>query len=290
MKFTVFTGLFVSLLFSFTLSAQNSMLHWNSESNYNPASSGVMFRHSANINFWTPHRSNYFPNNNLNVNYNTRIGDQHGIGVNYSFNETHFQHFNSVALNYNYQFNFDKKRNHILSIGTGVNYTNRFIQDYWIVSTSTTDPLLPAYTQHTFSLNLGLRYQWRELGIGISNTSLFNTETNTNNIRLTENPGLNVMVNYNFKIGESFAIKPIILYRNYYDFHSILVSALFTVKNKYWVGLSYQNKNRLGFMFGWDINEKVRIGYAYDEPYSPQAVNPTTHSANHQFTIGLRLR
>lgn len=334
MRIAVFFELATSTLFSFSLSAQNSIMHflnhsrqninskktffilllsiysqaygqvaqfsinhWTNETHYNPASSGFLFKHHSNINYRTPDISSNNKEYALSVNYGIRLGEHHGLGINYGQMKTEdvFHHYsdiemnyisenllqrsNEINLNYNYQFKFRESNEHILAIGLGIKVLSRTQTNYnWFIKPTILVPDNSPHSSSYNSLNFGLRYQWKNLGLGFSNSSLFHTD---GSVKLTKKQGLNFMANYNIKINDSFEINPSLLLRTHRSGVSSQVNALFSLKKKYWIGLNYRSSNYLGFMIGWDIVEKYRISYAYEG---------NSNEGHHEITIGLRFK
>lgn len=279
--------LFIVITFNGTSQiVPGSIIHWNNESLYNPATSGLLYKHNANLTF----RSQYNPQNpdrNGSANYNTRIKGNHGIGAAYLFNQNSFDNFNSVRINYNYQLQFNENREHLLSFGGGISFNHRKYNFTFIAPTSLTDPALPSKEQYGFGLNFGVRYQLKKLGLGLSTSGLLITNTDRSEVEYNQQAPIYFLADYNFSIGESFEIKPSFVFKTFLNNHTFQLNTLFTLKKKYWLGINFRSKDTVGAMIGWNIQEKFRIGYAYEVYLSPLTTNIPGY---HEVTIGLRIK
>jgi hypothetical protein len=68
-----------------------------------------------------------------------------------------------------------------------------------------------------------------------------------------------------FALGKQFDLKPQFLFATDLDFATYTANLTGTFCKKYWLGISYGTGETGAIMAGWDIREKFRVGYLYEQ-------------------------
>lgn len=268
-----------TFILTFVLSstfAQQDMF-WNNYSNFNPAMSGFQYQQHGALSY-----TDYFLNNRskaLSVNYNMRLAEKHGVGLNFSgFNSNK----NALTLTGNYNYQFNLKNAGKLSAGLGAGLSRFRDNPGYQNPNNTASPEARNFIQ----LNLGVAHKWKGLTTGMSLLNRISTETETNPLRLA---GFNAHAEYNFTVGELFQLTPRVIYSSTSGRSRINTDLTVTYKKQFSLGVMYDLRGDLGFHAGWDINQKFRLAYLYNSGFSNQ--HPTYfQNGRHQFTLGFQLR
>lgn len=273
---TLFT--FACIFLASSTFAQQDMF-WNNYSNYNPAMSGFQHQQHGAVSYSDHFQS--FGRKNLVANYNIRLADKHGLGINFS--GTNFSlNQTSTALNYNYQFDLGNAGK--LSVGTSaalshINENDTYSSfDYYDIQPRT-----------YFQLHLGAAYKWKQLTVGASIRNITRPEVRLDsNFVIQGRRSLILHAEYDFNIGKQFKLTPRLIYGSFT--HSPLSADLtLTFKNKYSFGVMKNFDGTLGLHVGWDINERFRVAYSFNPDLATfDSYNPTI--VRHQFTLGFYLR
>ncbi len=277
MKLPLLIVFISSCLFSF---GQTNMF-WNNYSNSNPAMSGFEFqRHGA---LTAIQNSKWFEGVDLfQANYSQRIYGQHGVGINFN---GYYQLFSgqSITLNYNYQFDFNKAGK--LSAGIGIGASHVRIRDKYSDFLDSGQVFTP---RNNFLLTIGATYSWKNLLVGISTSDL--TVSKPPNYSSVYYPliRLNAFISYDFQVTQNFELTPRIKYQQYNNgFNPFISNLTATFYEKYAVGISFYPNNQLGLNLGWDISNKFRVAYMVSQTVFKDF--PWTYAGyyrTHEFSIG----
>ena len=91
---------------------------------------------------------------------------------------------------------------------------------------------------------------------------------------------------YKFEINEQLEIEPSLLFKYTPSSKSQLdISSLFIYENKYWGGLSYRHEESIILLLGYELSDKMLIGYSYD--FLISGLN-TVSSGSHELKLSFR--
>jgi type IX secretion system PorP/SprF family membrane protein len=94
--------------------------------------------------------------------------------------------------------------------------------------------------------------------------------------------GYHVNLNENMVLVPSFLIKTVVPTSLQFD-----INAKLKYQNKYWLGVSYRNKDAIIAMLGLMISDRVEFGYSYDITTSGLRIGS---KGTHEILLGLRLK
>jgi type IX secretion system PorP/SprF family membrane protein len=173
-------------------------------------------------------------------------------------------------LSYAYHIKIGTEHTLSLGLSAGVLQTN--IDEDAIITTEANDPVVGNLSRGVgFDASAGINYRFKGLSLGFAAPQLFKTNLNyLNNKDIPINYQLSrhylVNASYNINIKDSmFFIEPMVYARitggNQFQFD---IGAKFQYKNLVWLGLMY----RYGYAFtpgiGFNVHDKISIGYAHD--------------------------
>lgn len=272
---------FVGIFLASSTFAQQDMF-WNNYSNYNPAMSGFQYQQHAALSY-----ADYFLTDpgkpaSLTANYNIRLAEKHGLGINYFGVYDHINNVNYLA-NYNYQFNL--KNTGRLSAGIGVGF-NHIYDNPNFVSPYYNGPL---ESRVDGLVNLGVAYKWKGLTTGLSFNNRIVVEAADNKFKRN---GLNALVEYDFALGEQFQLTPRIIYGVSENGNRGGLSTDLTLafRKKFSLGATYSViGSRLGIHAGWNITDRFRIAYMFNTELSNLNTGAII-TPRHQFTLGYMMK
>ena len=271
----------------FSFAQQDPLLtnYWNNLSFFNPAATGLDYKHQAAANYrnqWD--KVNGAPNT-LVVGYNTQIDKVHGgLGFNYQYETIGFNRNQRVDLNYAYHFDLGNERK--ISAGISAGFLQNQVDADWIVPTVLGDPALPSKDRnYGLVSNIGMVYTGQLLNVGISSTQFLSAE-----IKSTFYSPIRQYIfftAYNLNVGDRFVLKPQFLARTDTFKISADLSILAKFNNRYWAGLGFRTSDAIYFSAGWDIKEKYRVGYSYDHTINQLS---TVSRGTHEIVLGFLLK
>ncbi len=259
--------------------------YWNNLSFFNPAATGLYYKHQAAVNYrnqWD--KVNGSPNT-LIAGYNTKIDKIHGgIGFNYQYETIGFNQVNRLDVNYGYHFNLGNDR--VISVGISAGLQRFGVDPNWIPPVTVQDPSLPqSSTQYSFLSNIGLVYKGNSLSVGLSSTQFLSSERKSN--FYTSSRHYNLFAAYDIKVGNKFVLKPQFIVRTDLVRFSADFNLLARYNNRYWVGVIYRAADAVGFTAGWDIKERYRVGYSYDRTINQLS---SISKGTHEIVLGFLLK
>lgn len=264
---------------------------WNAYSFFNPATSGLEYKHQAAVlyrNQWDG--VNGAPNTVIG-NYNYEINRNHAVGINYMNETIGASRVNGGVLNYNYRFHFSDSIQHFLSIGAGIGVSNYSI-DFTKLYASNLNVIDLAYSHSSTTyavLNAGVAYRYKRLFLGLGSNQLTESLLAQSNTGYTYRAtrGLSFIAAYDFRIAEQFALKPQILIRTDVVKAYIQLNVLATIYKNYSVGFIYRGIDAVGFNAQVDLFGKYRIGYGYEYTTSKLA---GISKGSHEIVLGFQLK
>ncbi len=208
------------------------------------------------------------------------MGTEHGAGI--QFVSDVFGVFNNqqVRLLYSYKYDLGSAGRisfganigmlNIICYGDSINLTKISQDDGYHTSN---DPLIPIGTQTGvgFDVGLGVNYSNNNYRLGVSLTHI-----NSPTIALGEKtnfkvlPFMQVHGGYTFSIsGEDYKLHTNLLYASDFVTWRSHLSAIFDIKNQFWIGAGYQFPTTVSLMAGIKIFDGLKIGYNFDLPINP---------------------
>jgi type IX secretion system PorP/SprF family membrane protein len=274
------------VLIAMTIQAQQDPLFthfWNTQQNFNPATTGFNFRHEAHAiarQQWVG--VNGAPNSQL-LSYGTKLEKLHGgLGVTYIHDKIGFSEFHIAKVNYAYHLLF--KKQHALSFGLsgGINIF-KFDPD-WIPPTNSSDPSLPgSFTNYGFTPDFGIAYKFKKLRAGFSITQLFDSN-NSPNYQEARHYYLNA--SYDLGNEEKLHVRPQLLIRTDMVKMSADLNVLLQYKKQYQLGFSWRTSDALCFIAGYTLREKFNLSYSYDITINKlSSISRGSHEIHLGFTL-----
>lgn len=271
------------LLFSFGVLGQvepTPVMYWNNYSYYNPAMSGVNFKHEANASYLSPLSYTLGNPTDWFLNYGANFAEKHGLGVNYMHRSVNNYNEHSAKLNYNYQLTL--KNSDKLAFGIAPNFKHLSYFPVWQFGKSQSVWITPPPAIH-FNVDLGLAYYGEKLTAGLSVSQL---PIYRSSIKYSSFAQIHGNLRY------ELALTPdpggII-------FETAVRTDLINVRQDFNLGYNYKNLITLGIGYRstgaalmnltGTIAKKYRIGYAY----AHQVLGGSKTNGTHEFTLGLRI-
>lgn len=289
---TFFIGALLLIAFSsMELNAQQEpqfTQFWNAKNYFNPATSGLNYKHQANLLArWQWLGVNGAPDTQL-ASYSLKLNKIHGgIGVNYMHNKIGFSETNKVKLGYAYHLEF--KNEGILSLGIAGGIQHMKYSPSWVPPTTSGDSSLPsAFSDAQFTSDFGIAYAKNRFNVGMSVTQLNEARYSGNNSTYQDARHYFLFADYTFGKEEGFQFVPQLFLRSDLNFASIDMNVLLKYKSMYYIGLTIRSRDAIGFIGGVDIKRKYRISYSYDLTVSK--LNNGISNGSHEIVLGLRLK
>jgi type IX secretion system PorP/SprF family membrane protein len=228
----------------------------------------------------------------INVNSPFRLfGESHGAGITVYNDKYAFNNDIDINLNYAYRLTLANGK---LGIGVAAGFINPSLNPTWKDpegGTGTGDPNIPQQKESVMSFDLafGLYYQTDKMYFGLSaqhlNQPALNKAVNPSVLNRT----YYLSSGYNMSLpNPSFEIIPSIFIVTDGVSSSLTVNTNVLYNKRIWGGVSYRLNDAITAMFGVELFNGVRLGYAYD--YSLSALsgyNDGTHEfmVSYSFTL-----
>lgn len=199
------------------------------------------------------------------------VGSNLGLGG-YIFNDvTGPTRRTGINVSAAYHLQLSRDRMHVLSMGlAGVFFQHTYQKDKLTTDEPDDIAIINANNNELVpDANFGLYYYYADKAyFGVSAFNLIQTRMDLFD---AGNPFRNQIMRtyyvtggYNFEIGDDFAVKPSFLLQTMESTPMQLdLTAKFLIKNVFWLGASYRNKDAVAAMLGLTIN-RFSFGYAYD--------------------------
>lgn len=230
---------------------------------FNPANTGLHYKHYGNA----VYRSQWdgvenAPNSFTGI-YEAKLESiNSGVGIGYLHDVIGLGSSKRIYLNYAYHLQLD---NSLLSIGGAAVFNRLGFKEGWVTPDggAVFDPNLPVGAYDIkLNVNFGITYKRDKLEIGVSSTQI--NEPFYNDVNFQSTRYYMGMVAYQFELSKNIDLKPRFYIKSDGVASIMEVNTLFTLKNKYWMGLTYRHSDGIGIQAGIDFKEKFRIGYSYD--------------------------
>lgn len=276
----------VSLLSNQSVAQQEprSAFFWNNYMHTNPAMTGAVYKHQANVqwrNQWT--KTNGAPTT-LWANYATRIDKiNSGIGASYEYDVIGVNASHTALVSYAYHIPI---KNVFLSVGASAGM--KTLKTDWskFIPYQPNDPFLqPRTFDPVFQCDFGIALHAEKWNVGISATQVNSSSFRDSMNIYTNEPHFWVFADYTFDLGEKWKLTPRV--QSFSDLNvtiSSSVALLATYKDKFWFGAATAIPSNGGWysvgpMIGYDVAGKFRVGYTYEHWFSnyPGMYNDGTH-------------
>lgn len=284
------TLLFIILGFNAT-SQQDilSTMFWNNYAHFNPATTGLEYQHQANFTYRNQWVAISGSPNAIRTNYNTRLGHNHGAGINYEYDQVGYSKSHNIQLNYNYQFQVDRHRR--ISIGVSPGYIHRYVDvDKMIFPTDTPEPNPFDVRSNYFNFNAGLAYSGKNLYGGFGVTRVLSYEETHENGMTSFQFVRHYYAHLRDEIHLNRKLKVYLegLFRKTAINYTFDLNARAVIWNKLMIGTGYRFGESFIFHAGWDIKEKFRLAYSYDMPHQDNKL-ASVSAGSHEFTLGYQI-
>lgn len=280
--------LFINTTVSLAQQEPTSTLFWNNYLHTNPAMTGAVYKHQANVT-WNnyaikkPFTGTNYPQT-IYANYALKLDSIHsGIGISYRYDSPSMQQIQTGLLSYAYHIPI---KSMFLSIGVsgGIKTLNYYIPNASGIPVKQT--YSPAFTS---DFGIALRHEKWNVGASL-------TQWNGPISRLKDSLDYNykffahfwLFADYRFALGENWSLTPRVqaVYDKYDIFTNVQVVASW--KENLWFGAGVQTRFRSGSnvyispMIGYDIKGWFRLGYTAvisTRNNYPTIFNTVTHEA-----------
>lgn len=259
----------IHTLVCFSQQESTSTLFWNNYLHTNPAMTGAIYKHQANVN-WKDYRAKKSSvdgmpyQQTIFANYAAKIDRiNSGIGASYRFDSNFGQQMQTALLSYAYHIPI---KSMFLSIGAsgGIKKLN----DYFPDSSGTTS-IRQTYAP-AFTTDFGIVLRHEKWNVGISATQWNDPAMHLKDSGYYYNLNAHFWLfgDYRFSSGENWSLTPRfqLAYDRFELFSNVQLMAAW--KQNLWFGLGIQGVFRYGFNFyaaspmvGYDIKGKFRLGY-----------------------------
>ncbi len=196
-----------------------------------------------------------------------------GLGIIISNDQTDILGRTNVLGTYAYHLQL--KNDHKLSFGLSAGFIqNRIDFNNITAFDQNDDALLNQNESRTvFDGNFGIAYDWKDLSIGVAaheilqNDFVFTRQSDFKELNFNELSHYNATAKYRLHLNDSLGLylEPIIAIRSVQGIPLQFDGGLiFNYNDALWAGAMYRSGFGLSFQAGVQVQERVRIGYAFD--------------------------
>jgi len=194
-----------------------------------------------------------------------------------------------LYLNTAYNFNLTSRLKMSMGLSGGFNINKLDVSSFSAVSN---DPLLnfDNQTQFTPNFGTGIYLYSAKFYLGISTPKLIkNTYDELTDIPSSgsEEQHLFIIGGYLFKINDTWKAKPSFSVKMVKGAPlSVDMTANVIYQDKIWLGLMYRYGDAVGFIFQYQVSDRIRAGYSYDLPLTEMRKNS---AGSHEILISYDL-
>ena len=221
-----------------------------------------------------------------NVNFQTPVSDKFALGVIlYSDKLGLISKYEATAgLSYKVDINSNSSLRFGLTAGAGRNDIEYINDD-------------PAYANALdnsfyFSGQFGVNYNYKRFTLGFSLPQLmeseFAQEKNFEELGLKATQLTFTTASYQFDLTSKITLEPTLFYQS--DSETIDqwgALAMVTYNDLFWVGGGYRQEQGANGFLGFNVNNMISVGYAYE--FAPAAVASELSNGTHEFQLGIKL-
>jgi type IX secretion system PorP/SprF family membrane protein len=180
---------------------------------------------------------------------------------------------------------------HKIAFGLSAGITNSYIAMDKVTNGGVPDVAFSNNNTSSMDGQFGVHYQNSNLRVSFAIPRIFKTyvisEENFNQPGIDQISSTISSISYNFKLTPRLAFEPFVMYRTEKTFGSQYEAlGVFRIDNIAWAGGSYRQDYGAAAFFGFNVKEKIKVGYAYEF-----ATSQITGFGNgsHEVQIALRL-
>ncbi len=288
-----------TLVFCFSQNASGqqeprSTFFWNNYMHTNPAMTGAVYKHHANVqwrNQWT--KINGAPTT-LWANYAMKLDSiNSGVGVSYEYDVIGLNKSHTAMASYAYHIPIKKM---FLSLGVSAGLkTLKFDASKLVFSTPQ-----PQYTTRNynpvFQCDFGIALHSEKWNVGVSVTQLNGAQFYDPDFPYKNRAHFWIFADYAFGLGEKWKLTPRL--QSYTDGAELCstLALLATWKDRLWFGGTasvpvHGGMYNVGPMIGYDIAGKFRLGYAYEFWISNHSASASiTNNGTHEIILSYQLK
>lgn len=286
-----------TLVFCFSQNASGqqeprSTFFWNNYMHTNPAMTGAVYKHHANVqwrNQWT--KINGAPTT-LWANYAMKLDSiNSGVGVSYEYDVIGLNKSHTAMASYAYHIPIKKM---FLSLGVSAGLkTLKFDASKLVFSTPQ-----PQYTTRNynpvFQCDFGIALHSEKWNVGVSVTQLNRATFKDSLFPYNNEAHYWLFADYTFNFGENWKLTPRVQLGS--DLKSMFsTAALVASFRNLWFGASAANPFggsgfEFGAMIGYDIVGKFRLGYAYEFGVNTHLSNVIKNNGTHEIILSYQLK
>ncbi|HEY8933714.1 MAG TPA: PorP/SprF family type IX secretion system membrane protein [Cyclobacteriaceae bacterium] len=207
---------------------------------------------------------------NLQIPLNYKVA----VGVNLYNDQAGVLQTNTGLLSFAYQVYLGQNINipHKLSFGLSAGMTNSSVSRTNIPS-GISDPAIVTSNLSNIDGQFGLGYQFHNFKLGFSLPRLFKSQVIAEGSYKVA--GLDPMrstistVSYKFQLSPRISFEPIAMYRTEVNLHWFEGLGVLKIDNIGWIGGSYRQNYGPAAFLGFNIKDKLKVGYAYEFAAGP---------------------
>jgi len=204
-----------------------------------------------------------------------------GLGLSYVSDKFGPVRQNGIYFDYSYRVLLMDDQYFSFGIKGGFNRYEALLSDLSVHDPN--DPVVAFDINKKYLPNFGVGVMWHAdaFFLGASVPKIFKNKISTEGGETIYQEEMNfyIMGGYVIPIADNVMFKPTFLARASQNTPAVVdISANALFYERVWVGITYRLKNSYGLLFQVFVNNKVKIGYAYDlTTFAPSQFNAGTH-------------
>lgn len=194
---------------------------------------------------------------------------------------------NSLNLKASYAYHIKLSKDATLAAGVSVGFLYKSVDQSKLVFDDQTDQTAQNSLGKEFKpdVNAGLEFRNKDLVVGLASTHVPQGVGSATNFKVPRHYFL--YAKYYVAVSKDLDIVPSILFKSAGFITQFEGNVNVLYQKKYWVGLTYRNKEAAAGLVGMQINQKFKIGYAYD---FNMGITKTNHSSgSHELFVNVIL-
>jgi type IX secretion system PorP/SprF family membrane protein len=288
--------LIMILIISVNSNAQQeprSAFFWNNYMHTNPAMTGAIYRHHANVqwrNQWT--KVNGAPTT-FWANYAVKLEKiNSGIGGSYEYDVIGLNKSHTALLSYAYHLPI---KNMFLSFGASAGIKTLKLDYSKFVFSQTPDPeFMNRKFDPVFQCDFGIALHSEKWNVGVSATQLNSATFRSGNSTIKQAPHIWLFAEYSIQLSEKWKLTPRLQGSSNLTKIATTLALEARFNENLWFGFTSSiplesNGFTLGPMIGYDIVGKFRLGYTYEFGISTY-LNTIKNNGTHEIILSYQLK